>query len=48
MALSRFLQQLFDPLRASGPKASLLAKEDVCCAVGWLWVQSMGCHSSGV
>lgn len=37
MLLSRFLQHLFDLLRASGPKASLLAKKGVCLV---LWVSS--------
>lgn len=35
MLLSRFLQHLFDPQRASGTKASFLAKESACLV---LWV----------
>lgn len=37
MLLSRFLQHLFDPLRTSGPKSSLLAKKSGCLV---LWVGS--------
>lgn len=37
MLLSRFMQHLFDPLRTSGPKVSLLAKEGACLV---LWVCS--------